>query len=77
MELETAASIEVMVVDDEAAFRRVARSGVTAATAGFRPVADAPSGSGALPNAHREHPDIVLMDDAWRGSVNGFRNPVR
>ena len=61
LNFDTAASIRVMVVDDQASFRRVARA-VIAATTGFELLADAATGSEALRNADHEHPDLVLMD---------------
>ena len=55
------ATVGVMVVDDQAVFRRVARA-VVEATAGFEPVGDAASGAEALISAGQLHPDLVLMD---------------
>ena len=69
VEMDTA-SIEVMVVDDQAAFRQAARA-VINATAGFHAVADAASGSEALRNAEQERPDLVLMD-VYMPEMDGF-----
>jgi two-component system, NarL family, invasion response regulator UvrY len=70
VEVDTADSIGVMVVDDQATFRRVARA-VINATAGFQPIADAASGVEALRNADHEHPDLVLMD-VYMPQMDGF-----
>ena len=61
VEADTAASIRVMVVDDQAAFRRAARN-VISTTVGFEPLTDAASASEALSNAEHERPDLVLID---------------
>lgn len=53
--------VGVMVVDDQAVFRRAARA-VIDATAGFEPVGDAASGLDALRHADELRPDLVLMD---------------
>ena len=68
--VDTSASIGVMIVDDQAAFRRAARAVITA-TAGFQPVAEAASASEALRNADQEPPDLVLMD-VYLPEVDGF-----
>ena len=60
----------VMVVDDQAVFRRVARA-VVEATAGFEAVGDAASGAEALISAGQLHPDLVLMDVQMPG-MDGF-----
>ncbi|HSP08203.1 MAG TPA: response regulator transcription factor [Candidatus Dormibacteraeota bacterium] len=65
-----AATVGVMVVDDQAVFRRVARA-VVDATAGFEPVGDAASGAEALISADQLHPDLVLMDVQMPG-MDGF-----
>lgn len=70
MEVETAGTVGVMIVDDQAVFRRVARA-VIDATAGFQLLADAASGAEALRNADREHPDLVLMD-VYMPEMDGF-----
>jgi two-component system, NarL family, invasion response regulator UvrY len=60
-ELTHGATVAVMVVDDQAVFRRVARA-VIEATAGFEPVGEASSGAEALARADQLQPDLVLMD---------------
>jgi two-component system, NarL family, invasion response regulator UvrY len=60
-ELPRGVTVGVMVVDDQAVFRRVARA-VIEATAGFEPVGDAASGAEALARADQLQPDLVLMD---------------
>jgi DNA-binding NarL/FixJ family response regulator len=75
VERATDAPIGVMVVDDHAAFRRVARA-VISATPGFQQVADAASGADALRNADRECPDLVLMD-VYMPHMDGFETARR
>ena len=70
VEAGAVASIGVMVVDDQAAFRRAARA-VIRATAGFASVADAASGAEALRNADHVRPDLVLMD-VYMPDMDGF-----
>ena len=70
VEADNAASIGVMVVDDQTALRRAART-VISATGGFQPLADAASATEALRNAEREPPDLVLMD-VYMPEVDGF-----
>jgi CheY-like chemotaxis protein len=53
--------IGVLVVDDQASFRRVARA-VVDTTAGFAALAEAGSGHEALVYADELRPDLVLMD---------------
>lgn len=53
--------VGVMVVDDQAVFRRAARA-VIDATAGFEQIGDAASGTDALRYADELRPDLVLMD---------------
>jgi DNA-binding NarL/FixJ family response regulator len=55
------ASVTVLAVDDQAVFRRVARS-LIAATPGFEHVGEAASGPEALELAASLHPDLVLVD---------------
>ena len=74
VEVDTA-SIGVMVVDDQAAFRRAARA-VINATAGFQAVADAASGSEALQHAEQDCPDLVLVD-VYMPQMDGFETTRR
>jgi len=53
--------IGVVVVDDQAVFREVARD-VIRATAGFELIGEAASGAEALRCVAELHPDLVLMD---------------
>ena len=53
--------VRVLAVDDQAVFRRVARS-LIAATPGFEQVGEAASGSDALRLAADLRPDLVLVD---------------
>jgi two-component system, NarL family, invasion response regulator UvrY len=55
------AIVGVMVVDDQASFRRAARALIDA-TPGFEPVGDADCGAEALRSADQLRPDLVLMD---------------
>lgn len=64
------ATVGVMVVDDQASFRRAARALIDA-TAGFEPVGDADSGAEALRCADRCRPDLVLMD-VYMPWMDGF-----
>jgi len=59
-----------MVVDDQAAFRRAARS-VINATRGFEHVGAAASGPDALRDADELRPDLVLMD-VYMPDMDGF-----
>jgi len=54
-------SVTVLAVDDQAVFRRAARS-LIAAAAGFEQVGEATSGAEALELAAELHPDLVLVD---------------
>jgi two-component system, NarL family, invasion response regulator UvrY len=54
-------TVGVMVVDDQAPFRRAARA-VIAATPGFAALGGAASGPEALESADELQPDLVLMD---------------
>ena len=53
--------VRALIVDDQAAFRRAARS-VVELTPGFVVVGEAQSGEAAVEAARAEHPDLVLMD---------------
>lgn len=64
------ATVGVMIVDDVAVFRRVARA-VVDATEGFLTLGDAASGADALARAEQLHPDLVLMD-VQMPEMNGF-----
>jgi two-component system, NarL family, invasion response regulator UvrY len=55
------AIVGVMVVDDQASFRRAARALIDA-TPGFEPFGDADGGAEALLRADQLRPDLVLMD---------------
>jgi two-component system, NarL family, invasion response regulator UvrY len=64
------ATVGVMVVDDQASFRRAARALIDA-TPGFEPVGEADCGAEALRCAGRRRPDLVLMDVCMPG-MDGF-----
>ena len=53
--------VGVLVVDDQATFRRVARE-VVAATPGFEPLGEAASGEEALALAANLRPELILLD---------------
>jgi DNA-binding NarL/FixJ family response regulator len=53
--------VRVLVVDDQAPFRRAARA-VVGATSGFELVAEAESGEEAVELARSLEPDLVLLD---------------
>jgi two-component system, NarL family, invasion response regulator UvrY len=59
-------TIRVLVADDQAPFRRAARS-VIAATTGFQLVGDAASGEEAVALVDSLQPDLVLMDIKMAG----------
>jgi DNA-binding NarL/FixJ family response regulator len=59
----------VLIVDDHAAFRALARE--VLAGAGFDVVAEAPNGESALAAAARINPEIVVLDVQLPG-INGF-----
>jgi len=54
-------NVTVLAVDDQAIFRRVARS-LIAATPGFEQVGEAASGPEAIELAARLQPDLALVD---------------
>ena len=60
----------VLIVDDQAPFRSVART-VVALAPGFSVVAEAESGEQALDLAGEHHPGLVLMDINLPG-INGI-----
>jgi DNA-binding NarL/FixJ family response regulator len=59
--IETTATVGVLIVDDQAPFRDVART-VVALSPGFEVVAEAASGEDAVAAAAERHPQLVLMD---------------
>jgi DNA-binding NarL/FixJ family response regulator len=63
-------AVTVMIVDDQAPFRRAARA-VVGATPGFEVVAEAESGEQAVELADTLHPGLVLMDINMPG-INGI-----
>ena len=63
-------AVRVMVVDDQAPFRRAAQA-VCAMTAGFDCIADAESGEDAIDKADALDPDLILMDINLPG-INGI-----
>jgi two-component system, NarL family, invasion response regulator UvrY len=69
------AMVGVMVVDDQAPFRRAARA-LIEATPGFKPVGDADCGAEALRRAVQFRPDLVLMDVFMPG-MDGFETARR
>lgn len=54
-------SIRVLIVDDQAPFRSVARV-VVEATDGFEVVGEAETGEASVISARELHPDLILMD---------------
>lgn len=62
--------VAVLIVDDQAPFRRAARAVVTA-TSGFDIVAEAESGEEAVELADQVSPGLVLMDINLPG-INGI-----
>jgi DNA-binding NarL/FixJ family response regulator len=65
----TTQPVAVLIVDDQAPFRRAARAVVTA-TSGFDVVAEAESGEEAVELADQVSPGLVLMDINLPG-ING------
>jgi DNA-binding NarL/FixJ family response regulator len=53
--------VHVLIVDDQASFRRAARN-VVDLTAGFVVVGEAATGEASVDAARRQQPDLVLMD---------------
>ena len=68
-------SVTVLAVDDQAVFRRAARS-LIAAAPGFEQVGEATSGAEALELATRLHPDLVLLDVRMPG-MDGIETASR
>jgi DNA-binding NarL/FixJ family response regulator len=68
-------TVRVLVADDQAPFRRAARS-VVRATAGFELVAEAVSGEEAMALADELEPDLVLMDVRMPG-IGGIEATTR
>lgn len=64
------AAISVLVVDDQAPFRAIARQ-VVELTPGFRVVGEAESGEDAVRFAHDLGPQLILMDINLPG-INGI-----
>jgi DNA-binding NarL/FixJ family response regulator len=62
--------VAVLIVDDQAPFRRAARA-VISATPGFEVTAEAETGEDAVRMAHELHPGLVLMDINLPG-INGI-----
>jgi DNA-binding NarL/FixJ family response regulator len=68
--IEGTTTVGVLIVDDQAPFRDVARTVVTL-SAGFDVVAEAASGEDAVTAAVDRQPDLVLMDINLPG-INGI-----
>ncbi|GEL24045.1 hypothetical protein PSU4_29990 [Pseudonocardia sulfidoxydans NBRC 16205] len=62
--------MDVLIVDDQRPFRRVART-VVGLVGGWRVAAEAGSGEDALAEAERHNPAVVLMDINLPG-INGI-----
>ena len=65
------AAVGVMIVDDQAPFRRAARM-VMAATPGFAVIGEAESGKEAVDLFERLTPGLVLMDINLGEGINGI-----
>jgi len=65
------AAVGVMIVDDQAPFRRAARM-VMAATPGFDVIGEAESGEDAVDLFERISPGLVLMDINLGRGINGI-----
>jgi DNA-binding NarL/FixJ family response regulator len=68
--IEDSATVGVLIVDDQAPFRDVART-VVALSPGFDVVAEAASGEEAVAAAAERRPQLVLMDINLPG-INGL-----
>ena len=71
MSLDPGAAVGVMIVDDQAPFRRAARM-VMAATPGFDVIGEAESGEDAVDLFERLEPGLVLMDINLGRGINGI-----
>ena len=71
MSSDPAAAVGVMIVDDQAPFRRAARM-VMAATPGFDVIGEAESGEEAVELFERLVPGLVLMDINLGRGINGI-----
>ena len=71
MSPDPGAAVGVMIVDDQAPFRRAARM-VMAATPGFAVIGEAESGEEAVELFERLHPGLVLMDINLGKGINGI-----
>jgi DNA-binding NarL/FixJ family response regulator len=68
--IDSTDTVGVLIVDDQAPFRDVART-VVALSPGFDVVAEAASGEEAVAAADDRHPNLVLMDINLPG-INGL-----
>ena len=79
--IESTATVGVLIVDDQAPFRDVART-VVALSPGFDVVAEAASGEEAVAAAAERRPQLVLMDinlpghQRPRGDPSDHRRPA-
>lgn len=71
MSPDPGAAVGVMIVDDQAPFRRAARM-VMAATPGFAVVGEAESGEEAVDLFEQLEPGLVLMDINLGRGINGI-----
>ena len=71
MSPDPGAAVGVMIVDDQAPFRRAARM-VMAATPGFDVVGEAETGEEAVELFERLQPGLVLMDINLGRGINGI-----
>ncbi len=71
MSPDPGAAVGVMIVDDQAPFRRAARM-VMAATPGFDVIGEAESGEEAVDLFERIEPGLVLMDINLGRGINGI-----
>jgi DNA-binding NarL/FixJ family response regulator len=71
MSPDSGAAVGVLIVDDQAPFRRAARM-VLAATPGFAVIGEAESGEEAVDLFERLAPGLVLMDINLGRGINGI-----